>query len=113
VCRSSPEFTGATHSPSLVEPCSSSGRNLSIHPRHTYEPEVDDDPNLFYVFYKVLFDSIHELYILFVVIRTHVIPIYVYMSVMELFGRFMRLLAPCYVMLVVALNFGLEKYDNI
>jgi hypothetical protein len=32
---------------------------------------------------------------------------------MELFGRFMRLLAPCYVMLIDALIFGLEKYDNI
>jgi hypothetical protein len=68
VCRSSPEFTGATYSPSVVEPLLLPGRNPSIHPRHTHEPEVDDDPNLFYVFYKVLFDSIHELYIVFVVI---------------------------------------------
>jgi hypothetical protein len=68
VCRSSPEFAGATHSLSVVEPCSPSGRNPSIHPHHTREPKVDDDPNLFCVFYKVLFDSIHELYILFVVI---------------------------------------------
>jgi hypothetical protein len=68
VCLSSPEFAGATHSPSVVEPYTPSGRNPSIHPRHTHEPEVDDDPNLFYVFYKVLFDSIHELYILFVVL---------------------------------------------
>jgi hypothetical protein len=68
VCRSSPEFTGAMHSPSVVEPCSPFGQNMSIHPHHTREPKVDDDPNLFYVFYKVLFDSIHELYILFVVI---------------------------------------------
>jgi hypothetical protein len=48
-----------------------------------HEPEVDDNPTLFYVFYKVLFDSIHELYI-------HVIPIYVYVCVME-FVRDMRL----------------------
>jgi hypothetical protein len=54
VCRLSPEFTGATHSLSVVEPRSPSGRNPSIHLRHTHEPEVDDDPNLFYVFYKVL-----------------------------------------------------------
>jgi hypothetical protein len=55
VCRSSPEFTGATHSPSVVEPCSPPGRNPSIHPRHTREPKVDDDPNLFCVFYKSTF----------------------------------------------------------
>jgi hypothetical protein len=54
VCRSSPEFTGATHSLSVVEPRSPSGRNPSIRPRHTHETEVDDDSNLFYIFYKVL-----------------------------------------------------------
>nr|ACN37054.1 unknown [Zea mays] len=54
VCRSSPEFTGATYSLSVVEPRSPSGRNPSIRPRHTHEPEVVGDPNLFYVFYKLL-----------------------------------------------------------
>jgi hypothetical protein len=51
---SSPEFTGATHSLSVVEPRTPSGRNPSIRPRHTHEPEVVGDPNLFYEFYKVL-----------------------------------------------------------
>jgi hypothetical protein len=69
--RSSPEpqfVAGATHSPSVVEPCSPPGRTPSNSSRRTREPKVDDDPNYFVYFIKVLVDSIHELYILFVVI---------------------------------------------
>jgi hypothetical protein len=67
--RSSSPEPRTRHPPSVVEPCSSPpGRTPSNSPRHTREPKVDDDPNYFVYFIKVLFDSIHELYILFVVI---------------------------------------------
>jgi hypothetical protein len=53
--RSSPEpqfIAGATHSPSVVEPCSPPGRTLSNAPYRTCEPKVDDDPNYFVYFIK-------------------------------------------------------------
>jgi hypothetical protein len=69
VCRSSPEFTGAT--PSAVR----SRALLSVRPKPvdpspvtSTNPRLMTTTNLFYVFYKVIFDLIHELYILFVVI---------------------------------------------
>jgi hypothetical protein len=31
--------------------------------RRTHEPKVEDNPNYFFVFYKILFDVIHKLYI--------------------------------------------------
>jgi hypothetical protein len=53
--RSSPEpqfVAGATHSPSVVEPCSPPGRTPSNSSRRTREPKVDDDPNYFVYFIK-------------------------------------------------------------
>jgi hypothetical protein len=77
VCRSSPEpseFAGARHSPSVVKPLLFSIRSKPVDPSPSHaRTQGWRQPNYFVYFIKVLFDLIHELYILFVVIWTRVI----------------------------------------
>jgi hypothetical protein len=56
------------HPSSEAEPLLFSTRSKPVEPpRHAYEPKVEDDPKFICVFLN-FFDSIHELYVYFVVI---------------------------------------------
>jgi hypothetical protein len=72
VCRSSPEPWSSPelrHPPSVVKPLLFSIRPKPVDPSPSHaRTKVEDEPNYFVYFIKVLVDSIHELYILFVVI---------------------------------------------